>query len=185
MYPWAVYYIHRLDNSNFFSLYHFESCTATTMTWLTDMAYLCYKWPRYVTLVVDTSWSFPHAWLITGFVTSLRREVPLVEQELLTFPEHQSSSFCICSLGHCVVCSSSLCGFWLPHLVSSNSSYSCRKTIPLISTTQWTTSRLNSLSTQSVHDIWLEHFIVCKIVLNINIVKHICVRQKSNKCDYT
>jgi hypothetical protein len=158
MYPWAVYYIHRLDNSNFFSLYHFESCTATTMTWLTDMAYLCYKWPRICYTCRRHFLVLSSCMTYHGFVTSLRREVPLVEQELLTFPEHQSSSFCICSLGHCVVCSSSLCGFWLPHLVSSNSSYSCRKTIPLISTTQWTTSRLNSLSTQSVHDIWLWTF---------------------------
>jgi hypothetical protein len=64
--------------------------------------------------------------------------VPLVEQELLTFPEHLSSppifsgvcatrslvlyvcfvgrclSFCTFSFGHCVVCSSSIYGFWLP-----------------------------------------------------------------------
>jgi hypothetical protein len=63
--------------------------------------------------------------------------VPLVEQELLTLPEHLSSppvfsgvrvtrslalgicfvdrclSFCTFSFGHCVVCSSSIHGFWL------------------------------------------------------------------------
>ena len=63
---------------------------------------------------------------------------PLVEQELLTLPEHLSSppvfngvrvtrslglcvyfvdrclSFCTFSFGHCVVCSSSICRFWLP-----------------------------------------------------------------------
>jgi hypothetical protein len=73
-----------------------------------------------------------------GFVTRLTRRVPLVEQELLTLPEHQSSpavfsgvrvtrylvlcvcfvdrclSFCTFSFGHCVVCSSSMYGFWLP-----------------------------------------------------------------------
>ena len=62
----------------------------------------------------------------------------LVEQELLTLPEHLSSppvfsgvrvtrslilyvcfvdrclSFCTFSFGHCVVCSSSIYGFWLP-----------------------------------------------------------------------
>jgi hypothetical protein len=32
-----------------------------------------------------------HSWLITGFVTKFTRRVPLVEQELLTFPEHLSS----------------------------------------------------------------------------------------------
>ena len=52
----------------------------------------------------------------------------LVEQELLIIPEHMSSppvtrsvcfvdgwlSFCTFSFGHCVVCSSSIYGFWLP-----------------------------------------------------------------------
>ena len=45
----------------------------------------------YVPLVVNTSRSSPHSWLITGFVTWLTRRVPLVEQELLTHPEHLSS----------------------------------------------------------------------------------------------
>ena len=45
----------------------------------------------YVPLVVNTSRSFPHSWLITGFVTRLTRRVPLVEQELLHLPEHLSS----------------------------------------------------------------------------------------------
>ena len=64
--------------------------------------------------------------------------MPLVEQELLTLPEHLSSppdfsgvrvtrsfvlyvcfvdrclSFCPYSFGHCVVCSSSIYGFWKP-----------------------------------------------------------------------
>jgi hypothetical protein len=64
--------------------------------------------------------------------------VSLVEQELLALPEHPSSppvvsgvrvtrslglyvyfvnrclSFCNFSVGHCVVCSSSIYGFWLP-----------------------------------------------------------------------
>jgi hypothetical protein len=76
--------------------------------------------------------------LITGFVTRLIWRVPLVEQELLTLPEHLSSplvfsevrvtrslvlyvcfvdhclSVCTFSFGHCVVCSSSIYGFWLP-----------------------------------------------------------------------
>jgi len=45
----------------------------------------------YVPLVVNTSRSFHHSRLITGFVTRLTRRVPLVEQELLTLPEHLSS----------------------------------------------------------------------------------------------
>jgi hypothetical protein len=92
----------------------------------------------YGPLVVSTSWSFPRSWLITGFVTRLTRRVSLVEQELLTLPEHLSSppvfsgvrvirslvlyvcfvdhclSFCTFSFVHCVVCPSSIYRFWLP-----------------------------------------------------------------------
>jgi hypothetical protein len=81
----------------------------------------------YVPLVVNTSRFYPHSWLISGFVTRLIRRVPLVEQELLTLPEHLSSplvfswvcvtrslalclcfvdrclSFCTFSFGHCVL----------------------------------------------------------------------------------
>jgi len=46
----------------------------------------------YVPLVVNTSRSFPHSQLITSFVTRLTRRVSLVQQELLTLPEHLSSS---------------------------------------------------------------------------------------------
>jgi len=58
------------------------------------MEYLFHKWPRVCStqLVVNTSRSFPHSRLITGFVTRLTRRVPLVEQELHTLPEHPSSS---------------------------------------------------------------------------------------------
>jgi hypothetical protein len=72
------------------------------------------------------------------FVTRLTRRMWLVEQDLHTLPEHLSSppvfsgvrvtrsivlyvcfvdrclSFCTFSFGHCVVCSSSIYGFWLP-----------------------------------------------------------------------
>jgi hypothetical protein len=92
----------------------------------------------YVPLDVNTSRSFPHSRLITGFITRLTRRVSLVEQELLTFPEHLNSasvfagvrvtrslvlyvcfvdhclSFCTFSFDHCVVYSSSIYGFWLP-----------------------------------------------------------------------
>ena len=93
---------------------------------------------RYVPLVINTSRSFPHSWLISRFVTRLTRRVPLMEQELQTFLEHMSShpvfsgvrvtrslilcvyfvdrclSFCTFSFGHWVVCSSSIYRFWLP-----------------------------------------------------------------------
>jgi hypothetical protein len=81
---------------------------------------------------------FIHSRLITGFVARLTRRMPQMEQELHTLPEHLSSppvfsgirvtrsfvlcvcfidrclSFCTFSLDHCVVCSSSIYGFWLP-----------------------------------------------------------------------
>ena len=89
-------------------------------------------------LVVNTSRSFLHSWLITGFVTILARRASLVGHELLTLPEQLSSppvisgvrvtrslvlyvcfvdrclSFCTFSFVHCVFCSSSIYGFWLP-----------------------------------------------------------------------
>ena len=79
----------------------------------------------------------PGAFVIHGFVTGLTRRVPLVELEMLTLPEHLRSlpvfsgvcvtrslvlcvcfvdrcfTFCTFSFGHCVVCSSSIYGFWL------------------------------------------------------------------------
>ena len=84
------------------------------------------------------SWSFPHSWLVIGFVTRLTRRVSLVEQELPTLLEHLSLppvssgvhvtrslvvyvcfvdrclSFCTLSFDHCVLCSSSIYRFWLP-----------------------------------------------------------------------
>jgi hypothetical protein len=92
----------------------------------------------YAPLVVNTSPSFLHSRRITGFATRLTRRVPLVEQELPTLPEHMSTppvfsgvrvtrslvlyvcfvncclSFCTFSFDNCVVCSSSIYGFWLP-----------------------------------------------------------------------
>ena len=47
--------------------------------------YLCHKWPRICAVF------FPHSWRINGFVTSVTRQVPLVEQEPLTLPEHLRS----------------------------------------------------------------------------------------------
>jgi hypothetical protein len=41
--------------------------------------------------VVSTSRSFSRSWLMTGFVARITRLVSLVEQELLTLPEHPSS----------------------------------------------------------------------------------------------
>jgi hypothetical protein len=106
------------------------------MIWLTVTEYLCDK--RYVPFVVIRMRSFSRAWLITKFAIRVTRRVPLMEQELSTLPEHRSSSpvfsgirvtrslvlyvcfvdrclsFCTFSFGHCVVCSSSKYGLWLP-----------------------------------------------------------------------
>jgi hypothetical protein len=87
----------------------------------------------YVSFVVNTSWSFPHSRLITGFVTRLIRRVQLAEQELLALPEHLSSPPVFSevrvtrSLVFCLFCRSLfvllyfirlaivlIYGFWLP-----------------------------------------------------------------------
>jgi hypothetical protein len=88
----------------------------------------------YVPLVVNTSRSFPHSWLITGFVTRLTRQMPLVAYPsgapeftavfsgvhvtwslvLYVCFVDRCLSFCTFSFGHCVVCSSSIYSFWLP-----------------------------------------------------------------------
>jgi hypothetical protein len=81
------------------------------MTLLTVMEYMYHKWPH-VPLVIHTSQYFPHSWLITGFLARLTWRVQLVEQELITLPEHLSSppdfsgarvtrsfALCVCFVG--------------------------------------------------------------------------------------
>ena len=81
----------------------------------------------YVPLVDNSSRSFPHSWLVTGFGTRLMRRVPLVGHKLPTLPERLSSlpvfsgvrvtrSLVLCTFSFChwVVCSSSIYRFWLP-----------------------------------------------------------------------
>jgi len=88
----------------------------------------------YVTLVANTSRSFPRSWFITGFVTRLTRRVPLMEQELLILPEHLSSRSVfnenrVCFIDRCLSFWSLCCLFFfdlrilITLLVSSNSSY--------------------------------------------------------------
>ena len=115
--------------------YRFESFAVATMAWFPAMAYLCHKWPWICSTCLK---HFPILSSFTGFVTRLTRRVPLVEQELPTHPEHLSASpivsgicitrsfvLCICYVdrclsfcsfyfGHCVVCFSPICKFWLP-----------------------------------------------------------------------
>jgi len=49
---------------------------------------------KYIPLVLSTSRYFPHSWLVNGFVTTLTRQVPLAQQELLTLLEHLSLPQC-------------------------------------------------------------------------------------------
>jgi hypothetical protein len=114
--------------------HYFESFT---MTWLTVMEYLCHKWSR---ICSSCRKHFP---VLSSLMTYhqiyiyINTTVPLVEQELNTFPEHLSSPLvfsgvrvnrslvlCVCFVdrflsfypflfGHCVVCSS-IYGFWFP-----------------------------------------------------------------------
>ena len=108
--------------------------TVAIMTWLTVIENLCHKWPRICSLVVHTSRSFHQSWFITGFLTRFTRQVPLVEQELLTLPDYMSPPpvfsgvcvtrslvLCVCFVdrcllffGHCVVRPSSVYEFSLP-----------------------------------------------------------------------
>ena len=120
----------------------------TSMTFFSfDLLYMNYsawKMCLYKIIVVKTFRSFPHSWLITDFVKKLTR---LVEQELLTFPDHLSSPqvfsgvrvarslvlcvmfcrslFVLLSLFFCPLCYLSFLDLWIliTALVSSNSSY--------------------------------------------------------------
>ena len=91
-------------------------------------------------LVESTSWSFPHLWLITGFVTDATSGAGTayhsVAPEFTPPPPPpptilsgvrvtRSLVLCVCfvdrcllfctfSFDHCVVCPSSIYGFWLP-----------------------------------------------------------------------
>jgi len=60
-----------------------------TMTWLIIIVCVTDNY-IYFPFVVITCRSFPHSWLIAGFVTIVTRLMPLVEQELSTLQEHPS-----------------------------------------------------------------------------------------------
>ena len=82
------------------------------------MEYLCQKLHR---ICATCRKHFPHSSLIAGFVTRVTRRVPLVEQELLTRPEHLGSPMdssgvritrslvlCVCFVVRCLSFCSSL-----------------------------------------------------------------------------
>jgi len=94
------------------------------------------KWPLIFSVCRNRNSSVSHSRLSIGCVTRLKRPVPHVEQALLALPGqihilpvfsevrvtrslvlYICLSFCTFSVGHCVVCSSSIYGFWLPPLL--------------------------------------------------------------------
>ena len=152
------------------------------------MEYLCQKWHR---ICATCRKHFPHSSLIAGFVTRVTQRVPLVEQELLTRPEHLGSSmdfsevrvtrslvlcvcfvvrclsFCSFSFGHCVVCSFSIYGLWLPLWYFQTLRTQCWSPI---STKQTITSNFHLLNTNKTYTCVLNlHW--KGICLNTNIDK--------------
>ena len=103
-----------------------------TMTWLTVMQYLYHKWPRIRSICrkhfpILSSFMTAHR-----FVTKLIRRVPLVVKELLSLPEHLSSTpvfsgvrvtrslvLCACFVDRCL----SFCTFSFAHGVFCSSIY--------------------------------------------------------------
>ena len=59
--------------------------------WVIASKYLCHRYLETVPLVVVITPSFMRWWLITVSVTRVTRRILLVEQEMLTLPEHLSS----------------------------------------------------------------------------------------------
>ena len=113
--------------------------TATFISMLQTRTYISFL----CSMIWGERWLFL-LFILAGFVTRETRRISLVER--FTLPEQLSSppvfsgvhfarSFVFCvlldrclsvcpfSFGHCVVCLSSISGFWLPLLVSSNSYY--------------------------------------------------------------
>jgi hypothetical protein len=103
---------------------HLAYFNVANMTWLTCFTNDHISAP----FVVITIRSFPHSWFITGFVTTVTRRMPLVEQELNTLPEQPSSPSVFC-VGSCCSVFSFLCSamltlvcflsFWSLHFHSS------------------------------------------------------------------
>ena len=61
----------------------------------TILQFICINWNWWPWICsacrIITIRSFPHLWLVSGFVTRVTWQVPLVEEELHTLPKHQSS----------------------------------------------------------------------------------------------
>ena len=93
--------------------------------WLTVVEYLCHKWSRICSICRK---QFPVlSSIMTGFVTRLTRQVSLMQEELLTLPEHLSSPpgfsgvrvtrsivLCVCFVDRCL----SFCTFFWAFVLS-------------------------------------------------------------------
>ena len=95
-----------------------------TMTWLTDSEYLCHKWPRiwstFMTYHWVCSWSNTTG-ATSGAGTAYPSGAPSSPPVFLrglccSFFSFLCSGLLIvvCHFVHCVVCPSSIYGFWLP-----------------------------------------------------------------------
>jgi hypothetical protein len=62
----------------------------SSMAWLTVTEYVTSD-QGYVPFAIIKTQPFSHVWLVIKFLTWVERQVPPVEQELLTLPEHWSS----------------------------------------------------------------------------------------------
>jgi hypothetical protein len=118
--------------------HHFESFTVATMTWLTIIEYMRHKWPR-ICSTCRQYFPFLSSFMTCHRVCNSINTTGATSEAgtAYLFAEHLSSSpvfsgvrvtrslvlcacfvdrclsFCTLSFGHCVVCSSSIYGFWL------------------------------------------------------------------------
>ena len=85
-------------NNNYFHWWYIVVCILQRDLYILDVGLLSSSFlsifqTEYVFIFyICAKRSFPHSRLITGFVTRLAPRVPLVEQELLTLPEHLGST---------------------------------------------------------------------------------------------
>jgi hypothetical protein len=122
---------------NIFMLVKYQISLVKKIWIIVMFIYLDCVYVLYVPLVVNISRFFPHSLLITGFITMLIQWVPLMEQELLTLPEHLSSPpvfsgilvtrslvLCVCFVDRFLsLCPFLSMGCLITPLVFSNSSY--------------------------------------------------------------
>jgi len=118
--------------------HHFESFTVATVTWLTVMEYLCHKWQRICStcrkhfpalssfMTCHRIWNYINTMGVpngagTAYPSGAPEFTPVSSGVRVTrslvlcvcFVD-RCLSFCPFSFGQCVVCSSSIYGFWLP-----------------------------------------------------------------------